>query len=109
MRYVISGRLRPGDVLSPAEYFTLAVREWEVVLGWIARGRALAYGRLGGPEGGAILVEAESLGEAQALARSLPFSPYAEVTVAPADPEAIGRGVAALLRAGAPARVSGAP
>ena len=33
MRYVVSGHLRQPGTLSPAEYLTLAVREWEMVLG----------------------------------------------------------------------------
>lgn len=34
MRYVVSGHLRQPGTLSPAEYLTLAVREWEMVLGY---------------------------------------------------------------------------
>jgi hypothetical protein len=92
MRYVVSGRLREPSGLSPAEYFALAVREWEVVLDWLHARKALGYGRLGGA-GGAILVDAASEAEARALARSLPFAPYAEMWVTPAKPGAIsGRG-----------------
>lgn len=83
MRYVLSGRLREPSGLSPAEYFALAVREWEVVLDWLHARKALGYGRLGGA-GGAILVDAASEAEARALARSLPFAPYAEMWVTPA-------------------------
>ncbi len=81
MRYVIRGRLRESCTLSPAEYFTLAVREWEAVLGWMLSGKALEYGRLGARGVGTILLNAESLVEARMLARSLPFAPYADVSV----------------------------
>lgn len=74
MRCVVSGRLREPCALSPREYFTLAIREWEVVLGWLAGGRALAYGRLRASEG-AILLEVESEAEARNLANRLPFRP----------------------------------
>jgi hypothetical protein len=90
MRYVVSGRLREPSGLSPAEYFALAVREWEVVLDWLHARKALGYGRLGGA-GGAILVDAASEAEARALARSLPFAPYAEMWVTPAKPMASGQ------------------
>lgn len=85
MRYVVSGRLRHPCPLSPAEYITLAIREWEIVLGWLACGKALAYGRLGAPSGGAILLEVESEAEARTLAGTLPFAPYAEVTLRRSD------------------------
>jgi hypothetical protein len=85
MRYVVSGRLRTPCPLSPARYFTLAIREWEMVLGWLASGRALAYGRLGTPAGGALLLEVASEAEALALVESLPFAAYAEVTVRRSD------------------------
>ena len=97
MRYVVSGRLREASGLSPAEYFALAVREWEIVLDWLHSGKALGYGRVGGT-GGAILVDAVSTAEAQALARSLPFAPYAEMWVTPArGVETPGRRLTALL------------
>jgi hypothetical protein len=90
MRYVIRGRLREPCRLSPEEYFTLAVREWELVLTWIARGKALDYGRLGTPGGGTIVVEAASDAEARALARTSPFVPYAEMTISRLDADAVG-------------------
>jgi hypothetical protein len=89
MRYVVSGRLREAARLSPGEYLALAVREWEVVLGWLRSGKALGYGRVGG-NGGAIVVDAASEAEARMLAQALPFAPYAEMRVTPAEapPEA---------------------
>ena len=91
MRYVVSGRLRQPCSLSPAEYLTLAVREWEMVLGWLAAGTALAYGRLGTRAGGAVLVDAPSEVEARRLAASLPFARYSEVSVRASDPASLGR------------------
>lgn len=85
MPYLVRGRLTEPCRLSPAEYFTLAVREWEVVLGWMACGRALGYGRLCGAGRGSILLDVESEAEARALARSLPFAPYVEISLAPVD------------------------
>ena len=38
MRFLIEGRLRPSCGLTPADYFDLAVREWEMVLGWLSSG-----------------------------------------------------------------------
>ena len=100
MPYLVSGRIVEPCQLSPAEYFTLAVREWEVVLDWMACGRALGYGRLSGGGGGAILLDVESEAEARALARSLPFAPYAEVSIAPVDrADPASREAAALLGA----------
>ena len=102
MRYVVSGRLREASGLSPAEYFALAVREWEIVLAWLHSGKALGYGRLGGA-GGAIPVDAASEGEARALARSLPFAPYAEMQVARATGvDAFGRRPASVAPAPIP-------
>ena len=101
MRYVVSGRLRQPCPLSPAEYLTLAIREWETVIEWLACGRALAYGRLCAPGGGAILLDADSEAEARRLAAALPFAPYAEVMVrrsdGASDTAALGRAVAGLL------------
>lgn len=85
MRFVLGGRLRRPCPLTPAEYFTLAFREWETVIAWLERGRALAYGRIGAFGGGELLVEAASEAEASALAATLPFAPYAEVTVRRVD------------------------
>ena len=99
MRYIVSGRLREPCLLSPAEYFTLAVREWEIVLGWLERGTALAYGRLGTPRGGAILLDAGSEAEARRLAGTLPFAPYTDVVIWRSDSEAISRGVAEVILA----------
>ena len=96
MRYVIRGRLRESSQLSPEEYFTLAVREWELVLAWIARGKALGYGRLGTPSGGTILVEADSEAQVRALARTSPFAPYAEMTISRVDPDAVRSGLGPL-------------
>ena len=59
-RYLVTGRLREPSGLTPAERIRLAVREWEIVVGWVATGRALAYGRLLGPEGRGILLAAGS-------------------------------------------------
>jgi len=101
MRYLITGRLREPCPLSPEEYFTLAVREWEMVLAWIARGKALGYGRLGTPTGGSVLLEAGSEGEARALARTLPFAPYADLTVSRVEPSENGQGASTRQR-GAP-------
>jgi hypothetical protein len=84
MRYVVRGRLREGSELSPRRYFELAVREWAVVVGWIRSGTAVAYGRHGG-SGGAIVLSAASEAEARRLAQILPFTPYAEIQVTPAD------------------------
>ncbi len=85
MRYVVTGHLREPCTLSSAEYITLAVREWEMVLGWLASGTALAYGRLVAPDGGALLIEAGSEAAAWALARSLPFAPYVDLRVRRSD------------------------
>ena len=101
MRYMVTGRLRESCHLTPEEYFTLAVREWELVLGWIASGKALGYERLGTPGGGSIL-EVDSELEARALARSVPFAPYADMRVSRVDGDAIGAGANSLLF-GAPA------
>ena len=97
MRYVVSGHLREPCSLSAAEFVTLAIREWEIVLGWLASGKALAYGRLGTPPGGAVLLEVGSEAEARALARALPFAPYAEMRVRRSDRQGFGRHVAELL------------
>ena len=91
MRYVVSGRLRQPCPLSPAEYITLAIREWEIVLGWLGCGKALAYGRLGTASGGTILLDVESEAEARALAGSLPFAPYAEVALRRSDRDGSSR------------------
>jgi hypothetical protein len=85
MRFLIEGRLRPACGLSPEEYFDLAVREWEMVLGWVASGVALAYGRPVSVPGGTLLVDVSSEGDARALAASLPLAPYADVTVRRSD------------------------
>jgi hypothetical protein len=91
MRYVVSGRLRAPCPLSPAEYFALAVREWETVLGWLESGIALGYGRLGTPSGGALLLEVASDAEARCLAESSPFARYADVVVTPIAGHPIAR------------------
>jgi hypothetical protein len=88
MRFVIEGRLRPSCGLGPAEYFALAVKEWEMVLGWVAAGVALAYGRPVSPPGGTLVVDVASERDAQALAAALPLAPYAEVTVRRAEARA---------------------
>jgi hypothetical protein len=85
MRFLIEGRLRPACGLSPADYFDLAVQEWEMVLGWIHSGVALAYGRPVSVPGGSLLVDVASEADARALAASLPLAPYAEVTIRRAD------------------------
>ena len=81
MRYLVIGCLRESCPLSPAEYLTLAIREWETVLRWLVDGRALAYGRLGNGTGAAIVLDVESEAEARRLAESLPLAPYADVRV----------------------------
>jgi hypothetical protein len=85
MRFLIEGRLRTACGLSPAEYFDLAVQEWEMVLGWVASGVALAYGRPVSVPGGTLLVDVSSEADARALAASLPLAPYAVVTVRRSD------------------------
>jgi len=85
MRYLVTGRLREPSGLTPAEYITLAIREWEIVVQWVAAGRALAYGRLTGPGGGTLLLTAGSEEEARGVAASLPFAPYTEIVVQRAD------------------------
>src|SRR5262245_60465120 len=85
MRFVIEGRLRPSSGLTPAEYFDLAVREWEMVLGWLSSGVALDYGRPVSVSGGRLLIDVGSEADARALAASLPLAPYAEVTIRRAD------------------------
>ena len=84
MRYLIEGRLRPSCGLTP-HYFALAVREWEMVLGWLSSGIALAYGRPVSVPGGTLLVDVSSESDARALAASLPLAPYADVTVRRSD------------------------
>jgi hypothetical protein len=101
MRFLIEGRLRPSCGLTPQDYFALAVQEWEMVLGWLASGIALAYGRPVSVPGGTLLVDVSSEADARALAASLPLAPYAEVTVRRSDmpsPPPVRR-----LRAAAPA------
>jgi hypothetical protein len=85
MRFVIEGRLRRSCGLTPPEFFDLAVREWEMVLGWLSSGVALTYGRPVSVPGGTLLVEVGSEADARALAASLPLAPYAEVTVRRTD------------------------
>jgi hypothetical protein len=85
MRYLIEGRLRPSCGLTPQDYFALAVQEWEMVLGWLASGIALAYGRPVSVPGGTLLVDVSSESDARALAASLPLAPYADVTVRRSD------------------------
>ena len=85
MRFLIEGRLRPACGLSPAEYFDLAVQEWEMVVGWVPAGVALAYGRPVSVPGGTLLVDVASESDARALAASLPLAPYAEVTIRRTD------------------------
>jgi hypothetical protein len=85
MRFVIEGRLRRSCGLSPAAYFALAVREWEMVLRWLGSGVALAYGRPLSPSGGTLLVEVPSEADARTLAASLPLAPYADITVRRSD------------------------
>jgi hypothetical protein len=89
MRFLIEGRLRASCGLTPAEYFSLAVREWEMVLGWLSSGVALAYGRPVSVPGGTLLVEVSSEADARALVASLPLAPYAEVTVRRSDVPAL--------------------
>jgi len=108
MRYVVSGRLREPCGLSRAEHFTLAVREWEVVLGWMACGMAVGYGRLGAAGTGTIVLEVASEAEASALARALPFAPYADLSIARVhETGPRGHAVAALLGGAAPSRAPG--
>jgi hypothetical protein len=85
MRFLIEGRLRASCGLSPAEYFDLAVQEWEMVLGWLSSGIVLAYGRPVSVPGGTLLVDVSSESDARALAASLPLAPYAELTVRRSD------------------------
>src|SRR5262249_20674903 len=85
MRFVIEGRLRPSCGLTPVEFFELAVREWEMVLGWLSSGVALTYGRPVSVAGGTLLIEVGSEADARALAASLPLAPYADVTVRRTD------------------------
>jgi hypothetical protein len=85
MRFMIEGRLRPSCGLSPAEYFDLAVQEWEMVLGWLSTGVALAYGRPVSVPGGTLLVDVSSEADARALAACLPLAPYADVTIRRSD------------------------
>jgi hypothetical protein len=85
MRFVIEGRLRRSCGLSPAEYFALAVREWELVLKWLASGVVLAYGRPVSPPGGTLLVDVPTEADARALAASLPLAPYADIAVRRSD------------------------
>ena len=85
MRFLIEGRLRPSCGLTPQDYFALAVREWEMVLGWLSSGIALAYGRPVSVPGGTLLVDVPSEADARALAASLPLAPYAVVTVRRSD------------------------
>jgi hypothetical protein len=82
---LIEGRLRPSCGLTPAGYFDLAVQEWEMVLGWVASGVALAYGRPVSVPGGTLLVDVSSEADARALAASLPLAPYAEISVRRSD------------------------
>ena len=89
MPYVASGRLREPCLLSPAEFVTLAIREWELVMHWLVTGRARAYGRLSGPGGGAVVLEARSTEEAWRMAASLPFAPYVDLHVEACPPEAL--------------------
>lgn len=81
MRFVIEGRLRASCGLSPEEYFALAVRQWEMVLGWTAAGVALAYDRPVTPPGGRLVVDVSSEADARALVGSLPLAPYAHITL----------------------------
>lgn len=81
MCYLVTGRLREGSGLSAGQYVALAIREWEMVIGWVATGRALAYGRLLGPGGGVLLLAAESATEARRVAASLPWASYADIVV----------------------------
>jgi hypothetical protein len=85
MRFVIEGRLRRSCGLTPARYFDLAVQEWEMVLGWVASGVAIAYGRPVSVPGGILLVDVSSEADARALAASLPLAPYADVSVRRSD------------------------
>jgi hypothetical protein len=85
MRYVLSGRLHRPCPLAPAELVTLVIREWEVVVAWLASGRALAYGRVGADGSGALVVEVASEAEAWRLAESLPFAPYSVLEVRAAE------------------------
>ena len=85
MRFLIEGRLRPVVRAHAQDYFALAVREWEMVLGWLSSGIALAYGRPVSVPGGTLLVDVSSEADARALAASLPLAPYADVTVRRSD------------------------
>jgi hypothetical protein len=81
MRFVVEWRLIEPCPLSAAEAVTLATREWELVVGWLATGRALAHTRIGVSRESAVLVDVGSEAEARALAAALPFAPYATVSV----------------------------
>src|SRR5262245_66292413 len=85
MRFLIEGRLRRSCGLTPQDYFALAVQEWEMVLGWLSSGIALAYGRPVSVPGGTLLVDVSSEADARALAASLPPAPYADVTIRCSD------------------------
>jgi len=85
MRFLIEGRLRPDCGLSPADFFDLAVEEWEMVLGWLHAGVALAYGRPVSAPGSSLLVDVASEADARALAASLPLAPYADITIRRTD------------------------
>jgi len=85
MRFLIENRLRSSSGLTPAEFFDLAVREWEMVLGWLSSGVALAYGRPVSVPGSTLLVDVGSEADARALAAALPLAPYADVTVRRSD------------------------
>jgi hypothetical protein len=91
MRFLIEGRLRPSCGLTPQDYFDLAVQEWEMVLGWLSSGIALAYGRPVSVPGGTLLVDVSSEADARALAASLPLAPYAEVTIRRSDMPALSQ------------------
>jgi hypothetical protein len=113
MPFVVSGRLREPCLLAPAEFVTLAIREWELVMAWLAAGRARAYGRLSGAGGGAVVLETASVEEARRLAASLPFAPYCDVRVDACPPEDVARGLVGALdaaqAAATPARAPVAP
>ena len=75
MRFVIEGRLRPSCGLTPARYFDLAVQEWEMVLGWVASGVAIAYGRPVSVPGGILLVDVASEADPARSRRRCPWPP----------------------------------
>ena len=96
MRYVVSGHLRQPGTLSPAEYLTLAVREWEMVLGDSPQGQlspTAGWARAGG----AVLLDVPTELEPRRAAAGLPLAPDAAVEVRASGPWRLARDWAAAL------------